>query len=477
MIKAAAHHLMAQEHIEPVSEGSKRSIGLALSRMLDRTVFGGSLIVLVLFAIPYGAVEPWWEAAFECAVFTLTGLWIIEGAISGSWRVYGWHLMLPLLALVIFAFAQSWDGPGMLLGGVGKVWQPIVWQPISADPYTTRQFAYKLLALILIGAILLSHTSTPHRLRLLIVVILGVGVMSAFFGILRQTVQREDGFILAYLRHGEGFAQFINRNHFAFLMEMTLGLVLGLMVGGGIDHERLLIYFAVGAPIWAGLVLSNSRGAICSLLGQVLFLAVMCGSLRPIPFAPERGWSMVDRLGRVFRSLLVRAVLIIGMVAAISIGIFWMGGDPLAGRLESLSGEIRAEGDSVRRLNLWAATWELIKENPIAGIGFDAYWVAINRYHRASGELVPREAHNDYLELLASGGVIGAVLAAWFMIALILTARRKLRTGDGFNKAACLGALIGLFGVAIHSFVDFGLHITINAAIFASLATIITLDN
>ncbi|MCA1602327.1 MAG: hypothetical protein LC776_12025, partial [Acidobacteria bacterium] len=87
------------------------------------------------------------------------------------------------------------------------------------------------------------------------------------FGIVRQTTQRgEAGFILPYLMPGEGYAQFINQNHFAFLMEMALGLVLGLVVGGGVRRDRVLIYLVAVVPVWTALVLSNSRGGIFSML-------------------------------------------------------------------------------------------------------------------------------------------------------------------------------------------------------------------
>jgi hypothetical protein len=51
-----------------------------------------------------------------------------------------------------------------------------------------------------------------------------------------------------------------------------------------------------------------------------------------------------------------------------------------------------------------------------------------------------------------------------------------LRSSDPFRRSACLGALVGLFGVAVHSLVDFGLHITANALIFTSLVVIATVN-
>jgi len=45
-------------------------------------------------------------------------------------------------------------------------------------------------------------------------------------------------FALLQLSPDRSYGQFIDRNHFAFLIEMVLGLVFGLMIGGGIQRER-----------------------------------------------------------------------------------------------------------------------------------------------------------------------------------------------------------------------------------------------
>jgi O-antigen ligase len=160
------------------------------------------------------------------------------------------------------------------------------------------------------------------------------------------------------------------------------------------------------------------------------------------------------------------------------VGVVWLGGDPLVNRLEALPADMRAAMPSDRkresRVDIWRATWGLIATHPGAGVGMGAYATAIPSSHDSSGEMIPSEAHNDYLELLASGGVIGALLGAWFVMAFIKRARAQLRATDPFRRAACLGAVLGLFGVAVHSLVDFGLHITINALVCVALIAIAT---
>ncbi len=119
----------------------------------------------------------------------------------------------------------------------------------------------------------------------------------------------------------------------------------------------------------------------------------------------------------------------------------------------------------------------MINANMIAGVGVGGYWAAIPKYHDASGAITPQQAHNDYLGLLASGGLISLAIGAWFCGALIVAARRKILSSlDSFDRAACFGALVGLCGVAIHSIFDFGLHITANGLLFAALVVIATRD-
>lgn len=104
------------------------------------------------------------------------------------------------------------------------------------------------------------------------------------------------------------------------------------------------------------------------------------------------------------------------------------------------------------------------------------YWIAIPGYHNASGTLAPQEAHNDYLELLASGGIIGAAIGIWFGVILFKRTRATFRSPSQFRRAASFGAALGIVGVGVHSLVDFGLHMIVNALVFMTLVVIATTD-
>lgn len=437
-----------------------------VARFLDKLVYIFLLATIVLTAIPYGTIQPWWIALFECLVFVAAMLALIEAMISKRWFV-DVSLVVPLLALILFAFVQSiplFSGPGPM--------NP--WTSISADPYGTRLFAIQLFALTLVVLLLRRYISSKERLRGLIYIIIGVGAATALFGITRQNLQHGPGFVLPALPVGRGFGQFINRNHFALLLEMTLGLTLGMIVGERGKHRRVFILLPIGAVLWCALIYSNSRGGIIASFCQLLFLLVLLYPVRHL--TQQQGGTKESGFQNFTGSLAVRAVLIVCLIGLFAYGVSWIGGERVVSNFQlaatDFSDQEMENNINTSRKQIWVATWEMFKAHPVTGLGFGGYWIGITRYHHASGEITPQQAHNDYLELLASGGLIGCTLTAWFLVIFSRRARTSLRSQDSYYRAACLGAVTGMFGVVVHSFVDFGMHITINALLFCALLVI-----
>jgi O-antigen ligase len=173
----------------------------------------------------------------------------------------------------------------------------------------------------------------------------------------------------------------------------------------------------------------------------------------------------------------VRIGLFLVLVFGVVFGTFYLGGEHLASRIEASRADFSAASElrqGVSRNEIWALTYKIIAAHPLLGVGMGAYWAAVPEFHDAAGTFTPQEAHGDYLELLASGGLVGFAIGIWFLIAVGKKIKTNLRSSNRIRRAACLGATIGLAGVAIHSIVDFGLHMIANAVVFTTLIVIAT---
>jgi O-antigen ligase len=242
-----------------------------------------------------------------------------------------------------------------------------------------------------------------------------------------------------------------------------------MIIGGGALRERALIYFAALLPVWTALVLSNSRGGLLAMLAQVMAAVLL------FPFVvPAVSPKDAPNILRVVRLWPVRLFFLLLLLLGVGGGTLWIGGDRLASRFAAGVGE--RDIAAVSRKEIWRATWQMWKAHPMTGVGLGGYWVAIPGYHNAPGTLVPQEAHNDYLELLASGGIVGAAMGIWFFAVVCKRTRASLRSPSRFRRAASFGAALGIVGVGVHSLFDFGLHMIVNALIFMTLIVIATTD-
>jgi hypothetical protein len=435
---------------------------------LNRSGYLLLLITIALTAIPYGTVHRWWIATFECAIFLIATLALVEFRLNRDWN-FNLALVGPLLLLALFAVIQSLP----LISGPGPLYPRT---SISADPYSTRLFAIQLMALVFVVLLLLHYLSTKVRLRRLMYLIIGVGLASAVFGIIRHHLQTSPGFGLPALgTDGRSFGQFINRNHFAVLMEMSLGLTLGLIVAEIGWRRRRFVLLTIGAFLWIAIIYSSSRGGIVAALCQLFFVGAFLGPQRGV--ARDDDNSRWRRTEKLVGGVVMRAFLIVCLIGMLIYGVSWIGGEDVVSNLQLAVTDFSQQqmGNNVNssRREIWSASWQMFKAHPIVGTGFGGYWIGITRYHHASGRITPQQAHNDYLELMASGGLFACALGIWFVINVVKSARRGLGSTDTDSRGACLGALAGIFAVAIHSFFDFGLHITINAVVFFVLVAIV----
>ena len=421
-------------------------------------------VAIVLTALAYGTVHYWSLALFSLGGVLIVLLWMADGWSLGTLRVSRNALQLPLLGLIALGLFQLL--PLRRAADAGVLSGPAV-RSLSLDPHATRLVLVQISVLLVYFAATLVFVDTPHRLRILVRTIVIFGFMLAIFGMTQSFTSPNKLYWVGELPQSTAFGPFINRHHFAGYMELTLALPLGLLFSGAVAREKTLLYAFAAGLMGVALILTNSRGGIISLIAEVMFLVVIAG-VRRRSAAPETGEK-----NRRMRSGFVRA----GLALALIIGI--LGATVLVGGEQALSrfvGTVNAEDPTTGRGHFWNVTLDIIKANPLVGTGLGAFGVVYTRYDSRNGLFRLEQAHNDYLQILSDGGVIGAALGLFFIVVLFRSGLLRRETGDEFRRGISTGALAGCFAVLVHSFFDFTLHTTANALLFLILAALATQD-
>jgi O-antigen ligase/Tfp pilus assembly protein PilF len=116
-----------------------------------------------------------------------------------------------------------------------------------------------------------------------------------------------------------------------------------------------------------------------------------------------------------------------------------------------------------------ALSLDMFRANPVVGIGADNFGLAVNDYRAAHGRIdpddpnlaiaeaeIPERTHNEYLQILAELGIVGAAIFGWFLLGIGLMFYRliQLRPRSPFPYAAMLGiaAFLVSSGVSSYSF-------------------------
>jgi O-antigen ligase len=115
------------------------------------------------------------------------------------------------------------------------------------------------------------------------------------------------------------------------------------------------------------------------------------------------------------------------------------------------------QGTTFRRLRLWEATWAMIRDHPITGVGLDNFLYQYPNYMLADAWQEPdlSHPHNILLDFwtrlgLAGIGVLVWLVAAFFTLALRL--HKRLPDGDG--RAIILGWIASMAAMLAHGLID-----------------------
>jgi O-antigen ligase len=426
------------------------------------TADGGRAVVLILCAIVvisvllFGAVDTGTIALLAVLFSVLVFAWFWYAHKAGRFLISLDMIQLPLVALGALGIIQLLPfGDAAIPNGLIDT---RVSAAISFDPYATRFFLARLFFAIVFFATALTFINNMSRLRTVVTVLIAFAGLLAFYSILQRVEDPSSIYGMRQPGQAIPFGTYVNRHHFAALMEMTLGLTLGLLFAGRLSKNRWPFVIAAAVAMAIAVFLTGSRGGMIGLFAAITAVAFL-----------TLDTSGIKR--DAARSTFLRMAAGVGLLIFAGATVVFIGGtDPLlrSTGIEGGTGDL-ASG----RIEFWKTAIKIFLDHPIIGVGLDAFGVAYSKYDVSSGLFRVEQAHNDYLQIMADGGIIGL---ACVLIFLVLFARKSLRTiqsaADRFRRGAAVGAFAGCFAVLVHSAVDFPLRTPANGFVFLLLAAI-----
>lgn len=428
--------------------------------MTAGTVIFRILLALVLLApIPFGAYRPWAWSLLGALTGGLLGAWAVA-VLSGRLHVglplrRLWFVVLPFLAALAWAAAQTWGG--LPIGWHHPLWtevdrvlgtgigQPAIAGSVSIDPEMTFNAILRLLTyggIFLLAAQLGRNRARAHAgLMAVILAQLGYaayGLLLHFSGVERILWFEKWAYV------GDLTGTFVNRNAYAAYAGMGMVCCIALFING-LKHmslrrgrmfdtvESILIravpYLMAAMVIGVALLLSRSRAAT-AVTGLALLVMILCAL-----------WAHLVRLRTAIACAF--AVLITGFSALL------LGGEGVAQRFsDGITDRTREE---IYRLALTA-----VEDSPLAGHGLGAFEPAFRIYRNSSLSADPiiDLAHNVHLETLMDMGMIGAGLLYLSFAAILVICAWGLRNRHR-DQIYPIVALSCATLIAGHGFVDF----------------------
>ncbi len=431
------------------------------SQILERLLYGLLLIGIFWAPLPFGSNTPWAESLLGIYFTGLCCAFLVF--VSLGWaRFASWNGRVWVFLLIYLLWALWVSVP--LLVHKGYIDAPA----LNAVDYAATRSAW-LLTLTYLAAMLLvlGLVSSSRRVRGILWVIVIGGVLQAVYGVYMVTTGTEYSFFRpkqAYF--GVATGTFVNRNHFAGYLELSLAAASGLVLPTLTTYmpvnwrRRLLSFlnFFYGQKVYVrmlmilmviGLLLSQSR------MGNTAFVAALLTAAIVYLFARRMRPSGLVLV--LIASVLIVDIFLIGQ---------WYGLEKVAERIEQTRFEAEA------RTYLTAEVMDTWEHHSPYGVGLGGFTTVFQHHRQLPSPRFWDHAHNDYLQFLIETGWPGVaflgvlVLYSAFHAFRVLVTRRR-----SHNMAIGFAAIMAMVSIGLHSLVDFNLQIPANALTLLVLMT------
>lgn len=396
-----------------------------------------------------------------CAVALLTLR--RDHLVRRKWLVAGFAAVILLCVAHLIPLPpgiwQSLPGRTVLvdvdrIAGLGEIWRPLSITPMNGW-HALASLATPL-AVLLLGMQL--EKDDLHRLLPLL---LGLASLSGLLGVL-QVIGDSRGPLYLYriTNHGSAVGLFANRNHAAVLLACVFPLcaVFASIASGTSDEQRVRQVGAMAACIVTVplILITGSRSGLA-----IGFLALIGGAF--LYRKPVEGRTVRRaKTGIKFEAWQILSAVVLLAIALTTI---------VFSRAEALRRLFSQPLSDDLRVSYWPAGVEMVWRYFPAGSGIGSFVEAfqIDESLGLLRESYANHMHNDWLEIVATGGLPAAAILfvatiAYLRVTWILWRYRGREAGE-VQLARLSSVLIAIVGLA--SVTDYPLRTPIWLALFA----------
>jgi len=332
------------------------------------------------------------------------------------------------------------------------------WSQLSLAPWSSVQVVGSMVVVAGIALVAARMAATRSGLPTLLAFLAVTCGVLAVLGLAGEGGAPEKVLLIRANTGGGGaYGPFVNSNHFAAAIELSLPAALVLLAAAlrnlpqpGAVRQRAAVQAlasAVAVVVAVAAVLrSSSRGGVL-FLAAALVLTMM--------------WWLRPTGGRKWPWVAGTAALVLTAVT-----LAWTRLPELRDSFGSLLVVEGVEGNT--RWDLWTGTVHSFSRSPLVGSGLGTYRHVIGLDKPATGTAVLEQAHNDWLEWASTSGVVGVMVLVIVLFGLFASLRpgrvRRLRFELRYPLA---GAAAALTATALHETVGFGLQTPLNRYLLA----------
>jgi putative inorganic carbon (HCO3(-)) transporter len=448
--------------------------------MQDQLLFKFYLFTLMWMPIPAGSNWPWAWILLQMMVFSMATAWLLlhlKGKVKLNAAFTEARVILVLLALwllwvtlqllplpvgwLVLIAPHSYELAQQASEITGLTFNTASITLDSQLSFQRLMFSFTLVTFFMLSLLLIN---SRRRVKWLLWVIVCSALFQAVFGSL-MTLSGIEYHLFGAKEHYRGVATgtFINRNHLAGYLEMSLAIGIGLLLSQmkGKSHnswrqvlrnwvevllDKKMLLRVMLAIMVIALVLTRSRMGNTAFFSSLLFSSFV--------------WIVFSREG-LKRSTIILFVSLI-LVDLVIVG-QWFGIEKVMSRLEKTSVAAESRDEVVASLLI------AIPDYGFAGSGLGTFKSVFPAYKESGIRSSYIYAHNDYLQFALEGG-IGASLLVAVVIMTLLVALQAIRSRrDPLFRGLGFASLMGTVAILIHSSVDFNLQIPANAMMFMLL--------